>query len=140
MTPVEQTVIGNAGNCFEACIASIFECGIAEVPDLNAHLDDGKWLDVLQEWLAPKDLCYMEMAVKLEEYEDFFTNKNFWHTIIIPSERIKDGYHAVVGFGGKVVFDPYPDSFDRNGEKLDQDGYIHCGIFVRAFKGFEVFV
>jgi hypothetical protein len=70
MIPVTQTkvVITNTkgeiitrGNCFAACIASILEVPITEIPNVEVfyHLDTGYWAEVMLTFLESKgwDLC-----------------------------------------------------------------------------------
>ena len=45
MIPVTQTTSGAEGNCFEACLASILELTIADVPRLHCWKEVTDWLD-----------------------------------------------------------------------------------------------
>jgi hypothetical protein len=55
MKPVFQTKYGPIeGNCFNACVASILECNLDDLPDLNNIEASGKnWLVGLNEQLRP---------------------------------------------------------------------------------------
>lgn len=51
MIPVLQTLNGSRdGNCFEACVASILECAIAEIPPLVLNNPDD-WFEKCSEFL-----------------------------------------------------------------------------------------
>lgn len=115
MKPVHQTVLGFPnGNCFAACIASLLEFPIEEVPIQSGGED---WLDQTQAFLKTKGLFYLEVridvAVKYPLYELF----DVWAIFYGASPR-GDWKHAVVGKldmqGGfpifKMVHDPHPSS------------------------------
>jgi hypothetical protein len=42
--PVYQTVRGGGGNCYSACLASVLEVEIGDVPDFRGFRDLGRWL------------------------------------------------------------------------------------------------
>jgi hypothetical protein len=58
MRAVRQTVFGKGdGNCFPACIASILECDIDEVPNFCSESEPDKgstWLEKTAAWLKTK--------------------------------------------------------------------------------------
>lgn len=55
MKPVTQTRFGDPeGNCFASCVASILECSLADIPDLNDQPKDRNWLEWFNEGLASK--------------------------------------------------------------------------------------
>ncbi len=57
MKPVYQTRYGEPhGNCFAACVASILECGLADLPDLDNLPEGRNWLDWFNEQLAERGL------------------------------------------------------------------------------------
>lgn len=108
MKKVFQTKFGEKGNCFEACLASILEKKIDEVPTLGS--DEG-WLYKLSDFLAPLGLFYIEIDPENNEerkviqamYED---GTDIYHFVNGISPR--GGEHAVVGLNGKIVHDPHP--------------------------------
>jgi hypothetical protein len=54
MIPVMQTdLTREGGNCFSACLASMLEISIDEVPTFKTD-DAGYWWDKVQEWLATR--------------------------------------------------------------------------------------
>ena len=127
MTPTNQTIVGHQGNCFVACIASILDLHIDDVPDLNAFESGGEWVGVLNGWLATMGLVYMECTVPSQDADEFFENKDFYHVIIGPTSRGGDLFHAVVGRKGKMVFDPHP-----GGLYLIDDNYLRIGVFIHS--------
>lgn len=47
--PVDQTKFGaTEGNCLMACVASLFNARLDELPELSSTHDDGSWYDVLR--------------------------------------------------------------------------------------------
>jgi len=104
MKPVMQTRFSEDGNCFEACIASILEIPLEEVPDLKECKDVYEWNKTINSWLKTKGLQYMELETK--EYPFYFIES--YHLIIGHKER--GIYHAVVGLNGNVVHNPHPNT------------------------------
>jgi hypothetical protein len=100
MMRIYQSRHGNRGNCFEACLASILEIPLDQVPDLSLYEDS--WDLELDRWLKVRG----------------------WDTIIVtgpvvalvrapaisvgPSPR-GGCYHAVVTLNGKLTHDPHPE-------------------------------
>ena len=129
MTPTQQTVFGDKGNCFEACIASFFDMDIKDVPDFNAYEEGGVWMRHLNNWLAPQGLVYFEGRIPHTEIEEFFRDKDFYHIMIAPTMRSSEICHAVIGRKGKMLFDPHPDNVGIIKEKNG----LRFGVFVKTF-------
>ena len=139
MIPVTQTkvVVKNEkgeevvrGNCYAACIASILEVPITEVPNVEVffHLDNGYWNEVMLTFLQSKgwELCSDDMLKRFHGNDpklyirgfDFKgTDENGW----IPEYyEYKDKYYLVSGKSprgvhhiciyknGELVHDPHP--------------------------------
>lgn len=103
MKPVDQTVFGYPnGNCFSACLASILELPLEEVPWFMA---EGDWLSRVQEWLKPRGLYAACLLIDTTE-SPFYPPG--WHILSGQSPR-GDWLHAVVAQGTKIVHDPHPD-------------------------------
>jgi hypothetical protein len=117
------------GNCFQACLASIFELPIDKVPDEVEVWKSGeraeswpKYWQLINSWLASRNLSFLEV-----EINSAIRNWNDTYEIITgPSPRNK-GRHAVVGYGGKIIFDPHP---DNTGLKGTEDEWTY-GFFVK---------
>ena len=127
MRPVIQTRLGGdperPGNCFAACIASVFEVGLDEVPDeldararlISAGVEVGRdqtwtrhWLD-LSRWLADRfgigmlEVNWDSLLVNsggLVEDDDCVCLFNGVSPRGIP--------HCVVGRGIEIIHDPHP--------------------------------
>jgi hypothetical protein len=127
MTPVMQTRFGRQGNCFEACIASLLDMSIERIPDLAAYDDDGEWMGRLNEWLSKMGLAYFEARIPRDEMKGFFSDKDFCHVMIGPTNRFTDLQHAVVGRKGQLVHDPHPDGVGV----LSEPESLRIGVIVR---------
>ncbi len=110
MKPVDQTVMKPPnGNCVAACVASILELPLDEVPNF---IEADEFWDDLNGWLAKRGL----------------------YIIVVPADgRVPRGYHiidgrsksgpwnhVVVGYEGKMVHDPNP---KRRGIKGAPEAY-----------------
>jgi hypothetical protein len=115
--PVIQTYTGENGNCFAACLASILEIPLSDIPDFGG---DDVFLDQVAQFLEPMDLYYIQVPVYDGAIERMFEAGDTFHTIEGTSPR--GGQHAVVGCNGVMVHDPHP--FDGTGRGLvDIDCY-----------------
>lgn len=111
MKPVKQLIYNQGtngvGDCLRACVASIMELPIETVPNfVEYEKGNAEYLEVLINFLKPYSLKPLTLW-----FADWNDEKNWippgYHMIYGYSERgIK---HAVVGYQGKVVFDPHPD-------------------------------
>jgi hypothetical protein len=108
MKPVMQTLFydkDGTGNCFEACIASIFEMDLKSVPNFHGE----NWFGEFYGWLKEKGYTsYGSLCnEKIEEYSGGI-NGYFIVAGESPRGRHIKGGHAVVYKNGKMVHDPYP--------------------------------
>ncbi len=61
MKPIRQTRLsGKDGNCWPACVASIFEVSLEEVDHLSNHHPD--WWERSQLWLEQRGFCFVEIS------------------------------------------------------------------------------
>ncbi len=100
MKPVDQTKFGEVeGNCLAACVASIFEIGIADVPDLSG--DD--WWSFLRAWCHRRG--FYPVLIEAGATDRFLLG------FAIKSGRSPRGKwdHAVVALKGEMVHDPHHD-------------------------------
>jgi hypothetical protein len=108
MTPVEQTILAPPlGNCYAACIASVLECSLDEVP--QPREDKGGtpegWEQYLtrlhEEFLYPRNL----RTVFLDATTGYVPAG---YSILGAVSSRGDWLHAVVAFDGEIVYDPHP--------------------------------
>ena len=97
MLPVDQTIYGSTdGNCFSACVASILEISIEEVPRAFG-VNNAQFL----RWLAGRGL-----SATLSHGVDYVPPG--YSIAAGPSKRFAGKMHACVAFDGAVVHDPHP--------------------------------
>lgn len=115
-------------NCFQACVATILELPISDVP---MACDESHWSwSKFQEWLSKR---------KLQAIEITFQNGGSIYPVAMPvlcvvsgpSPRVKDRLHAVVGRyvgseGFELLHDPHPDQLWINGEPTHATFFVPC--------------
>ena len=108
MKPVYQTIFGGdkgvRGNCFAACIASILELLLESVPNFCAKAN---WREDVDIWLADRNLFYLDCKLPGDLRDEL---SRFWGYHIISGDGPRGFRHSVVGYAGKMVFDPHPDN------------------------------
>lgn len=100
MIRVYQTIFGNdprnPGNCFQACVASLFDLPLEDVPHFVAEKN---WWRFLEQWLLQFGLYPVNI-----EYKGFMPQG---YTIL--NGKSPRGYaHSVIVKGGRIVHDPHP--------------------------------
>jgi len=114
---VKQTVAGyGKGNCLAACLASLLDLEINEIPEIPSEkYDRFLWLFYLNEWLLKKFGLYLI----------FFDNQNvgFNYDFFIPKDEVVIAFgksrnypgqnHAVLWCNKELYFDPT--MFDEKG-------------------------
>lgn len=120
MIPVFQDKFGEEeGNCMAACVASIFEMRLRDVPNFVKHDDWFKrFCDFSRDAAGHEVVYHVVDGVDPESGEPFvdlpdWTNlpnrlKNLhpYHIVSGPSER--GLLHATVGWRGEILHDPHP--------------------------------
>lgn len=104
MKPVMQTVTGARGNCFSACLASVFECPLEDVPNFFDAADAAgtTWWEAVEAWLRPRGFAIITVQLASDQYAAL----QGWSIVWGKSER---GFeHSTVWHGGKMVHDPHP--------------------------------
>jgi hypothetical protein len=121
MKPVDQTLFGprpngKVGNCVSACIASLLDLDIADVPYFMGTDDepDDLWKKRINRWLAPRGFSFMHLKTDGKRFAQWPPG------YFILMGRSPRGLHAVVAKGGKIVHDPHP---SRAGLK-SIDGFV----------------
>ena len=110
MKKVDQIVIGKNGNtlgdCFRACLASIFEFDIKSMPNFWEETQDAKiYWKLTNEWLA-ENYDYKCIVVKISNDEmDVFVKDVL---CIAIADSIRGAEHAVVWYN-EMIHDPHPD-------------------------------
>ncbi|HEY2512770.1 MAG TPA: hypothetical protein VGI39_18010 [Polyangiaceae bacterium] len=99
MKPVDQTTFGHpGGNCFSACVASLLDLSIDDVP---YFMGSEAWFEGFLAWLKP--FGFWAMTVRIEAAEQWRPGGLF-----ILGGRSSRGSHAVIAEGTSLVHDPHP--------------------------------
>ena len=132
MKPVMQTRVGNnpdaPGNCFSACVASILECSLADLPDeaeIVARIrqevgavqwaewpDRFKWNKSWERlWAETQAECLRRGLWMLEVSAPlpFLAEPPEVVWSIISAKSPRGLPHAVVGCGTRIAHDPHPE-------------------------------
>jgi hypothetical protein len=126
MWEITQTRTGKDGNCFAACISSIFEIPLEEIPEFG----DASFLDDVDTFLEPRGLYYVQVPLDDESLSVVFRKGHILSTIEGLSPR--GGLHACVALNGKLIWDPHPQ--DGTGRGLvREDCYGLFGARPRLF-------
>lgn len=103
MKHVYQTKFGEGGNCFAACLASLFEVPIDSIPDFwESETSDGWWRSV-RAWLADRGYGVMCVTCNDSGWLESFTG---WMIVSGKSDRGLN--HATLWRGGVMRHDPHP--------------------------------
>ncbi len=112
MIPIEQTICtAPGGNCFAACVASILELLLEEVPNFQSP----DWLEEWQKWLRPRNLGLLHFGHRLDP--DAFIPRGY--AILGADSPRGDWLHAVVTYDGAICWDPSPDRINPVGTWRD---------------------
>ena len=99
MIPVDQTLFGvPGGNCFAACVASILELDINDVP---YFMEDEQWKPRFNHWIW-RNYLIVPSYFSLTRYGWYPSDIHILHG---KSPR---GNHCVVARGSKIIHDPHP--------------------------------
>lgn len=114
MTPQTQEFLhkpeeGQYGDCQRAVIASLLDLPISEVPHFSgiAKGEPRIFWETLQAFC--KSHGYVYLTIKARSGAAFYgLDEDIYHEISGPSPRGNGVFHAVIGKGGEIVFDPHP--------------------------------
>lgn len=102
MKPTDQTIFGYPnGNCFAACVASLLEMPIEEMPNHHGKDNEG-WWTCWREWGTERNISFINFQAS-DEYIP--------HGLTIASVKSPRGdfLHSVVSWAGKAIHDPHPE-------------------------------
>lgn len=132
MKPVFQTRFGKEGNCWPACLASLFEVPLEEVDHLACQHDE--WRERTDAWLASRGLFYVE--IPWTEGGNFpttclpdgatviagcWTQRGFPHVVIARVQVIEhDARGQASKFELHIAHDPHP----KGGQLEKVDGIM----------------
>ena len=130
MIPVQQTIVtAPGGNCFAACLASVFELSSAtEVPNFCYDVPEGEdWMAAASAWCVDQfgfGLFTLrspdgpDWDASAEYMREFFARTGAYVIAGVHTAR-GPHLHAVVMRAGRVVHDPYPGGSEIVGRPVD---------------------
>lgn len=124
MKPVDQTTFGfPGGNCFSACVASILELPLKEVPYFMDHGED--WLAAFGKWLQERGMT--AICLNIQDMEEWVEKTLGIYILSGLSPRAptppdpKLHLHSVVARGNSIIHDPH---YSRSGLLSHSDAVI----------------
>ena len=107
MKPTYQTIFDDElGDCFRACVASIFEFPIEDMPNFWEQTQDGsEFWKLTDDWIS-KNIGYRAISFEFKK-KDIHLVDGILCVACAVSPRSNDVDHAVVWQDG-VVHDPHP--------------------------------
>jgi len=125
MTPQDQEFIHvpgeQYGDCMRACIASLLDLPIAEVPHFlrDADGDAQKFWGGVLDFAEARGWDYLSAFP--EHRPELAEAMGGYHIMGGPSPRGGGLLHAVVGKEGQIVFDPHPSKAGLSGDPAEWD-------------------
>ena len=114
MRPTYQTEFGEFGNCMSACIASILDIPLRDIPNFTLYKD--RWFPEMRNWLIARgyEPIYHYQIDRID-WDNFPACISGWENLeFLPyymhNGKSPRGYgHATVGYKGKMIHDPHPE-------------------------------
>ncbi len=114
MIPINQKKLhdpkkGVNGDCMRACVASVFELPIEEVPefeDMSTREYNHEYIKFFGKKGYGLYSLYVEAGGK---HPEMLKDECEYYFMVGPSPRGFDADHQCVGYKGKLVHDPHPD-------------------------------
>lgn len=102
MKAVDQTTFDGVDNCLQACVASIFERPLEEVPNFCTSI---MWFEELAEWLGKEYGLEPVMVANIRDRGNQFLGRSYY---IATGQSSRNTIHSCVGFHSQIVHDPHP--------------------------------
>jgi hypothetical protein len=109
MTPVDMRQLGERGDCMRACLASILDLPLDDVPDFVNEGDPAFWFGRAQSWLRPQGKRMVWVDPSIAPFVN--VDEAVLHIKVGFANRASialNETHAVVGLGETIVHDPHP--------------------------------
>lgn len=117
------------GDCFRACVASIFEVKVGLVPHFMAIDKKARfyWTYSLDQWLAPQGLWYCDWPLEPKVWNVFVPMDGIYAVGTGESPRYPGEHHSVVvrldrHKGLTIMHDPHPSRAGVVGDKIEYIG------------------
>lgn len=115
MKPVDQAHLNHGqegaenGDCFRACVASVMERAVEDVPHFCSKENESSWWDILVDWLDLEGWACVLVEAKNDADEPFrwpyFPNSVYY---LAGGMSPRGFLHSVVYRDCKMVHDPHP--------------------------------
>ena len=105
MKPVKQTIFDSSlGDCFRACVASIFEFSISEMPNFWEQTQDcDVYWRMTNEWLSEVK-GFKCILVEMEDNHKFFLSGL---VCVAIGKKVKGGEDHAVVWRDRLIHDPH---------------------------------
>lgn len=130
-------VPGQNGDCFAACVASVFSLRLEHVPDFNGGVENGKLLpranlELLRTWLKGRGCGgYYELGFVLPRKQIMEKMaEEIPGVLYLMTGRAGSRVHTVVCNGAYVIHDPATSVGQCILTGPDLEGYYRVGVFV----------
>lgn len=104
MKPVDQTTSGPQGDCLRACVASVLEVALEEVPMKGGGAIDER----VMHWLSERNLALVHHPIINRNERGEASYWYYGYVILLAESPRGSGQHAVVLYDGEIVHDPHP--------------------------------
>lgn len=121
MKPITQTRFGDPeGNCFASCVASILECPLSDLPDLNDLPEGRNWLEWFNDGLAGKGAGVFYAAASADDpFNGYIPNGGHFiasgpgprglpHSVVMRALPGKVDAGGIVDQTNELAHDPNP--------------------------------
>ncbi len=109
---VYQTEFGPGGNCYAACLATILQLDLSEVPDFRGE----DWDLRAEDWLHQRGYTCCFTAGRHESLKECRNRPRGWS--ILGHQVLNGHIHSAVFLDGKLFHDPSPRPFCREDVKV----------------------
>lgn len=111
---VSGICLGPWGDCFRACIASLLDLEVTEVPHVNADITFEEWDKMYRDFLHDRGYRKIALPLVASSPEEALSITAGWADglpyIFSGADRLGSGSHAVIAQHGKIIHDPNPKS------------------------------
>lgn len=110
MKPITQTIFGEGkGNCFAACVASVLEAPLEDVPNFCADHAPDEWWGEFTRWLDRFGMTALRFPYDGDEqvWADAMVEL-LPDTFVLAGGPTPRGPHCVIYCNGHMVHDPHP--------------------------------
>lgn len=119
MIKVYQTKYGDTGNCMAACLASIFELDVSQIPDFfsgDGYSDHESWWKNLNLWLNSVGYGILTASISMD---DLRKTKGYLIVSGITSSEGSSRWHATIWKDGVLFHDPNKNPVDVDYKNID---------------------